>query len=116
MTVAEALSLMKIKPDFEYARGKDAADLLFVHRRLDDTEIYWVNNRKSKVENLDAIFRVDGKVPEIWHPETGLMEAASYSIKDGRTTVSLKMEANDAQFIVFRKKASTSVFNIKANS
>ncbi len=113
MTVAEALAAMKIRPDFEYAIGKDSTDLLYVHRKLDDVDIYWVNNRKTKFENVDAIFRVDGKAPEIWHPETGLIEDASYSINEGRTTVSLRMDPNDAQFIVFRKKAKSSSLTLK---
>ena len=113
MTVSEALESMKIKPDFEYAMGKDSANLLFVHRKLDDIDIYWVNNRKNKVENLEAIFRINGKAPEIWHPETGLIEDASYSINEGRVTVSLKMEPNDAQFVVFRKKAKSSSLTLK---
>jgi len=113
MTVSEALESMKIMPDFEYAMGKDSADLLFVHRKLDDIDIYWVNNRKTKVENVDAIFRVDGKAPEIWHPETGLIEDASYSINKDRVTVPLKMEPNDAQFIVFQKKAKSSSLTLK---
>jgi len=113
MSVSEALTSMKIKPDFEYAMGKDSIDLLYVHRKLNDIDIYWVNNRKNKIENLEAIFRTDGKAPEIWHPETGLIEDASYSLKEGRTTVALKMEPNDAQFVVFRKKAKSSSLTLK---
>jgi len=112
-TISEALTSMKIMPDFEYAIGKDSTNLLFVHRKLDDIDIYWVNNRKTKVENLDATFRINGKAPEIWHPETGLIEDASYTINDGRVTVSLKMEPNDAQFVVFRKKAKSSSLTLK---
>ena len=105
---------MKITPDFEYTKPQSNTELLFVHRKLDDVDIYWVNNRNNKVENLEATFRVEGKVPEIWHPETGEIEEASYNIAEGHTTVPLNLEPNDAVFVVFRKKAETSSLIVDA--
>ena len=105
-TIAEVLASIKITPDFEYTKPQNTTNLMFVHRKLGDVEIYWVNNRNSNVENLDATFRVEGKAPEVWHPETGVIEEASYNIAEGRTTVPLRMEPNDAVFVVFRKKAA----------
>ncbi len=107
-TIAEVLNLLKIAPDFEYTKPQSDTKFLFVHRKLNDIDIYWVNNRNNRVEDIEATFRVDGKAPEIWHPETGKIEQASYSITDGRTTVPLRMEPNDAVFVVFRKKAVSS--------
>jgi len=105
-TIAEVLASIKITPDFEYTKPQNTTNLMFVHRKLGDVEIYWVNNRNNNVENLEATFRVEGKAPEVWHPETGVIEEASYNIAEGRTTVPLRMEPNDAVFVVFRKKAA----------
>ncbi|MDP3003230.1 MAG: glycosyl hydrolase [Bacteroidales bacterium] len=107
-TIAEVLTSLKVTPDFEYTKPQNTTNLMFVHRKLDDVEIYWVNNRNNNVENLEATFRVKGKAAEIWNPETGEIEDASYSIAEGRTTVPLRMEPNDAVFVVFRKKAASS--------
>jgi len=107
-TIAEVLAFLKVMPDFEYTKPQSNTELLFVHRKLDDVDIYWVNNRNNKVEDLEATFRVKGKAAEIWHPETGKIEQASYNIVEGRTKVPLRMEPNDAVFVVFRKKAKTS--------
>ncbi|MDO9581452.1 MAG: glycosyl hydrolase, partial [Bacteroidales bacterium] len=71
-TVTEVLNSLKGLPDFEYTKPKNNTELLFVHRKLDDIDIYWVNNRNNNVENLEATFRVTGKAAEIWHPETGV--------------------------------------------
>ena len=106
-TIAEVLNLLNIVPDFEYTKPQSNTELLFVHRKLNDVDIYWVNNRHNRVEDLEATFRVEGKAPEIWHPETGKIEDASYSIADWCTTVPLRMEPNDAVFVVFRKKAAS---------
>jgi len=107
-TIAEVLPILKVAPDFEYTKPQSNTELLFVHRKLEDVDFYWVNNRNNNVESLEAIFRVAGKAPEIWHPETGMIEEASYKIENGRTTVPLKMEPDDAVFVVFRKKAAAS--------
>jgi hypothetical protein len=96
------LSSLNIPPDFEYTKPNNNAQLLYVHRKLSDGEIYWVNNRNDRNETVEAIFRVSGKVPQIWHPETGRMEPASYSIENGRTRVLLNLTPNDALFVVFR--------------
>jgi hypothetical protein len=77
-----------------------------VHRKLSDGDFYWVSNTNSRVETLDATFRVQGKAAEIWHANTGVMEPASYRIANGRTTVPLRLDPDDAVFVVFRK-AST---------
>ena len=107
-TIAEVLKSLKVTPDFEYTKPQNNTELLFVHRILDNVDIYWVNNRHNRVEDLEATFRVQGKTAEIWHPETGKIEQASYKITEGHTIVPLKMEPNDALFVVFRKKAKTS--------
>jgi len=39
---------------------------------------------------------VAGKEVEIWHPETGKMEKASYQIEGKRTKVNLDLTPNDA--------------------
>ena len=111
-TIAEVLNSMNVSPDFEYTRPQSNTEFLFVHRKLHDIDIYWVNNRNNRVEDLEATFRVDGKSAEIWHPETGKIEQASYNIANGLTTVPLRMEPNDAVFVVFGKKAKTSSFTL----
>lgn len=110
LTVAEVLAAMKIQPDFEFTKPSETTNLLYVHRKLAKADIYWVNNRNNRVENLEADFRIQGKAAEIWHPETGKIEKASYKIESGRTRVPLHLEPNDAVFVVFRKNAGSSSF------
>ena len=111
-TIAQVLVSMKVTPDFEYTKPQDSTNLMFVHRKLDNIDIYWINNRNNREENLEVTFRVEGKAAEIWNPETGQIEQASYQIADGHTTVPLKLQPNDAVFVVFRKKAKMSSFKL----
>jgi hypothetical protein len=104
--LAQVLPTRKIAPDFTYSKPQAGAEMLFVHRRLPDGEIYWVNNRKARVEEIEATFRVEGKEAELWHPETGKTEPASYAIANGRTTVPLRLNPNEAVFVVFRRPAT----------
>ncbi|QQS47424.1 MAG: glycoside hydrolase [Acidobacteriota bacterium] len=104
-TLAEAIGDMQVAPDFSYTKPRSDTKLLFVHRKLNDGEVYWVNNRNNRHESLEATFRVEGKAAELWHPETGRIEPAGYRIADGRTTVPLRLAPMEAVFIVFRKPA-----------
>jgi hypothetical protein len=101
----EVLNAMNIVPDFMYDKSHSDTKLLFVHRTLADREVYWVNNRNSRKETMNANFRVSGKVPVLWHPETAKTEPVSYSIANGITTVALSLEPNDAVFVIFKDKA-----------
>jgi hypothetical protein len=105
-SAAQALAAMKTAPDFEYTKPQSDTNLLFVHRKLANGEIYWVDSRNDRAQTLDASFRVTGKTPELWHADTGKIETASYSIAGGRTTVSLRLDPYDAVFVVFRGPAA----------
>ena len=104
-SLGEVLAALQVKPDFEFTRPRQDANLMFVHRRLADGDLYWVSNTNNRVECLEAAFRVQGKVPELWRAETGTAEPAAYQIADGRTTVPLRLEPLEAVFVVFRKAA-----------
>ncbi len=108
----EVLASLHIEPDFTYNKPRENTELLYVHRQLPDRDMYWVNNRNDRVESVEATFRVDGKVPEIWHPETGETDPAAYTIANGVTKVSLHLQPYDAVFVIFKDKAPTAANNL----
>jgi len=61
----------------------------------------------DRAQALQARFRVDGKEAELWHPDTGVIEPADYSIEGGRTTVSLYLGQRESVFVVFRRPAAS---------
>ncbi len=103
--VADALLAKEVPPDFEYTKPESDTDFRFVHRKLANGDLYFVDNRSNRYENVDATFRLTGKAPDLWFAETGKAEPASYKIADGRTTVPLKLEPWGTVFVVFRKPA-----------
>src|ERR1022692_4042154 len=102
-SLGDVFSKLQVSPDFDYTKPESDARLLFVHRKLADGDVYFVDNRKDRAEQVDATFRVTGKAPELWHAETGSSESVSFKIADGRTTVPLKLEPWGTVFVVFRK-------------
>jgi hypothetical protein len=93
---------VNVVPDFEYAKqGNERFE--FVHRKLSDGDVYFVDNRSESEHRLEATFRVAGKEAELWHPESGTIEPASFRIANGRTTVPLDLEPWGTVFVVFRK-------------
>lgn len=110
----EVLGALNIAPDFTYTKPQSSTKLLYVHRQTSDRDIYWVNSRTNDVQDIEATFRVDGKVPELWFAETGKTEPLSYSIANGVTKVKLHMEPNDAFFIVFKDNAAKASVELPA--
>jgi hypothetical protein len=105
-SIADALASQQVEADFEYTKPQSDTKLFFVHRRLKDGDLYWVDNRSDRVERLEATFRVTGKAPEFWYPDTGGVSTAPYRIAGGRTTVPLHLDPYQALFVVFRKAAT----------
>lgn len=103
--VEAGLASIPIVPDFAFDKPQPDSEILFVHRRLADGDIYFVDNRKNRPESIEARFRVKGKLPELWHADTGAHEAVSYRIENGTTVVPLQLAAEESVFVVFRKPA-----------
>ena len=115
-TIDETLKTASVAPDFQYGSTVPGLNLRYVHRTLENGEIYWVNNPNDQFVQASASFRVTGKKPQIWHAETGKMEEASYRIADGRTVVELNMTPQDAQFVIFIDEATQDAVTLPAKT
>jgi hypothetical protein len=110
--VDTALRRLGVAPDFDYRRMKPDSNVMFLHRRLENGELYFLSNRKSREEVTEATFRVTGLAPQMWRAETGRVEPVSYRIESGRTIVPLKLAPYEACFIVFRGPAASAAVTI----
>jgi hypothetical protein len=99
------LADMGIAPDFT-----SGEPLRYIHRRADGTDIYFVANRTPRSVSTTAAFRVAGKVPELWWPDTGKLEqAAVFQESNGRTSVGLALGPSGSVFVIFRKPLANAV-------
>lgn len=99
---AELAALLRgdrVPPDFE-----SDGPLRYAHRRDGETEIYFVANRRNEACTATAAFRVQDRIPELWNPLTGDIQAAQFwEQRDGRTFVPLPFEPYTSWFVLFRK-------------
>lgn len=100
-----ALAGVGVGPDFRITAGGADADYRFVHRKLADGDLYFVNNRTDKAGRIEARFRVTSKQPEIWRAIDGSVEQASYQTEGSETVIPLDVGSEDALFILFRRPA-----------
>jgi len=110
--LGDVFNKLQVAPDFDYAKPESDTRLLFVHRKLTDGDVYFVDNRMDRAEEVDATFRVTGKTPELWHAETGKSEPVSFKMAAGRTTIPLKLEPWGTVFVVFRTATKETSFTL----
>ncbi|WP_353485199.1 glycosyl hydrolase [Haliscomenobacter sp.] len=112
-SIKEALKALSLKEDVTITGNTDK--ILYVHRQTPTQDIYWLDNRSENSNGGIFSFRVNGKIPELWNPQTGKTEKVSYEIKDGRTILTLSFESWDAYFIVFSGKATAPAYTKPAS-
>ncbi|WP_309714154.1 glycosyl hydrolase [Armatimonas sp.] len=88
-------------PDVALPKG---TPFVWLHRSLPDAEIYFVSNQRYTQQKATVGFRVAGRAPELWHPETGTTETAPLWTTDKtHTNVTLALGPAESVFVVFRK-------------
>jgi len=92
---------LTVPPDVVCADG-----ILWTHRRGDDTDIYFISNQGPLERDETISFRVNGRAPELWWPDSGMIESAPFSVKEGRTAVSVRLDPAGSVFVVFRARKS----------
>lgn len=94
----EILAKMGVGPDFS------AGPMVrWIHRRAEDVDIYFVACASPQATETLCTFRVDGKRPEFWHPETGQIETVvRYEQSDGTTRIPIRFDPGGSVFVVFR--------------
>ncbi|MEN8156849.1 MAG: glycosyl hydrolase, partial [Bacteroidota bacterium] len=95
------LSERGIEPDFDFAGTSEDRTLDYIHRRWDDTDIYFIRNRSDKPVAGMATIRQAGKEVEYWDPDGGGM----YRVQKARSTangteVPLSLDAHGSLFLV----------------
>jgi len=104
----DVLAEMKIARDLEVVGADPAAKapVDWIHRRDGECDIYFVANTSPKPLEIEVLFRVAGKQPELWDAVSGdVRDLPRFAQRDGRTAVPLRFEPYQSWFVVFRKAA-----------
>ena len=101
------LDKLDVTPDFAVSSRSGDAPITYIHRRTNDSEIYFLANQRRKAEEIVCTFRVNSKQPELWDPNTGKSTAIKvYDIAGGNVKMPLQLGPSGSLFIVFRNPAS----------
>ena len=101
----EVLADLDLPRDFDYSKPTPATRLMFVHRKLADGDLYFVDSRNEQAQTVDATFRIHGKQPELWDAASGQITPAAYRTGNGVTTVPLHLDPYGTVFVLFRRPA-----------
>jgi hypothetical protein len=105
--LADVFAAQNLKPDFAFAGAVGKSRLAYTHRIDGDADIYFVSNQRRQFDSAVCTFRVDGKLPELWHPDTAVLESAPvWNSESGRTMVKLNLNPAGSVFVIFRHPAA----------
>ncbi len=103
-TVNRVLEGLGVPPDLSCAANGQPSRVRFIHKRTGTADIYFVANAEPVCRELVCTFRVEGKRPEFWHPDTGLTEpAVVFEPVSGGTRLPLRLAPFESVFVVFRQ-------------
>lgn len=112
-TILESLGVL---PDVEFQSLQSAAPTLregngyeWIHRKIDSKDVYLISNQQELSRQVKVLFRTQGRVPQLWNPETGEIGQVPLfeTTEDGRTLVKLSLAPAQSVFVVFEKEIST---------
>ena len=110
LPLSQVLTSMGVAKDVEYSRALDM-DLYWIHRQTEKKDIYFVVNNSEDSQDIDMRFRVHGKVPVLWFPDTGNRRTPACKSSGDFTDVSLSLPQHGSAFVVFdEKKENTTDF------
>ncbi len=103
----DVLAASGVPPDFECTGDVPQDALNYMHRTVGDVDIYFISNPSNQAKYYQCKFRVAGKEPELWSPDTGeIRRLLLYNFqKDNRVAVPLWFEPYGSTFVVFRRPA-----------
>lgn len=94
------LRQMGVDEDFKSSNGK----IRYTHKKLKDTDIYFIANRTDDTFQTKCSFRVEEGAIELWNPLTGeIRELPQYTRENNHTSIPLTFDAFQSYFIVFDK-------------
>jgi hypothetical protein len=97
----ETLAKMGVQPDFTAGPF-----IRWIHRSVGEMEIYFVASASQQPTEAVCTFRVTGKPPEFWQPETGQIERIAVCEQaDGTTRIPIRFEPSESVFVIFRRTA-----------
>ncbi|MEI8085334.1 MAG: glycosyl hydrolase [Paludibacter sp.] len=102
--LAEVIKQMNVTPDLT-TNTQNPKEIMFIHKKLNDMDIYFVFNQQNRTLNREILFRVNGKTPEIWNAVNGTVsKPAIYSEEGNQTRIPDTFRAYESKIFVFKNE------------
>lgn len=103
-TALATLANHHVVKDFSTADDANSSSFDYVHRKMGDTDIYFVRNTTSNAVHAGLNFRITGRQPELWSSETGEVQPQYLYTEtgDGRTALPISLAPYGSTLVVFR--------------
>lgn len=103
--IGDVLKDLNVSPDLA-ATTASSTDIMYIHKRTADEDIYFVFNQTEDVVTTELQFRVTGKQPEIWQAQSGdVKEQPIYTVEGNQTRIPVTFKPSESFFFVFRNAA-----------
>jgi hypothetical protein len=100
--LANVLAEAGAGPDFGSLDLEAGKQIRYIHRTIGGKEVYFVSSNESQAATFLCSFRVTGKRPELWWPDTGRTQAvAIYDQQPTLTRVPVRLDPYGSVFVVF---------------
>ena len=105
--LAQVLRELRMRPDFACHGVALGEDIRYIRRTVEGDDVYFVASALPETRRFLCSFRVEGRRPEIWWPDTGRTETVTvYNEQEGNTLIPLTLDPCGSCFVVFRAAAS----------
>jgi hypothetical protein len=103
--LSEVIKQLNVIPDLS-TNTRNPKEFMYIHKKLDDMDVYFVFNQQNRALNRELVFRVSGKTPEIWNAENGtVVKPAIYSIEKNQSRIPVSFKPYESKIFVFKNEA-----------
>jgi len=93
--------------DFSHEGWRENDGLSFIHRKINEVDLYFVANIRMQPLSMPVTFRVQDKIPSRWNPYTGEVSPVHvYSQTAAGAAVPLNLAPYESLFLVFSPGAN----------
>ncbi|HTG65895.1 MAG TPA: hypothetical protein VL859_05930, partial [Flavobacterium sp.] len=87
------------------------------HRKSETEDVYFLSNQIQEKRQVEVSFRIVGKIPVWYNPVTDKSSTlTNWKIENGRTIVSLTLDANESGFVIFKEETKNTLAKGNQNS
>jgi hypothetical protein len=97
----DILEANDIQPDLKVIKN-DSVHLLFIHKKVDERDVYFLVNQEDKQIQTECLFRIADKTPEIWNPQNGtIVKPAVFREEKSGIRMPVCFKPKASLFIIF---------------